>query len=270
MDSIENVIAKRTSVRTFDEKPLTTEDRLALAGILEKTGNPFGVAVEFRIFDAERHGLKSPAIVGEKLYVAAKVAREPNCEIALGYEFERFCLEAAAMGLGTVMLAASLNREAFERAMEVAEGEVMPVASPVGYRAARHSIRELAMRKALGADNRLPFGDLFFEGSFERPLSEDAAGEMRALLEAVRLAPSAGNKQPWRVVVEGDRAHFYEKRSIGESPLGDIQKVDMGIALVHFDLVAAERGLKIGFVQDKPDIAMPDGVEYIATCEVRS
>ena len=93
---------------------------------------------------------------------------------------------------------------------------------------------------------------------------------MHALLEAVRLAPSAANKQPWRVVVEGNRAHFFEKRSIGESPLGDVQKVDMGIALAHFDLVAAERGLQTQFTQADPGISAPDDVEYIATCEVRS
>ena len=270
MESIEEVIARRRSVRTYDGKPLTTEDRRALANMLDKTGNPFGVKVEFRALDAEVHGLKSPAIVGEKLYVAAKVARVPNCEIAFGYEFERFCLDATARGLGTVMLAASLNREVFERVMEVAADEVMPVASPVGYPAARHSIRELAMRKALGADGRQPFEELFFEGSFDAPLSAEAAGEMRALLEAVRLAPSAANKQPWRVLVMGDRAHFYENRTIGESPLGDIQKVDLGIALAHFDLVAAERGRQTAWTQEALAVVVPEGLEYIATCEVRS
>ena len=270
MESIESTIAKRRSVRTFDGKPLSSEDRIVLANLIDKTGNPFGVTVEFCALDAETHGLKSPAIVGEKLYVAAKVARVPNCEIAFGYEFERFCLDAASRGLGTVMLAASLNRDAFEQAIAVTDDEVMPVASPVGRPATRQSLREIAMRKALGADNRLPFEELFFEGSFDTPLDPEAAGSMRAPLESTRLAPSAGNKQPWRVVVDANQAHFYEKRSMGDSPLGDIQKVDMGIALAHFDLVAAERGLGTRFMQTDPGIAMPDGVEYIVTCEVLS
>ena len=62
MESIETIIAKRKSVRTFDGNPLTSEDRVALANMLEKKGNPFGVPVEFRVFDAEKHGLKSPAL----------------------------------------------------------------------------------------------------------------------------------------------------------------------------------------------------------------
>ena len=179
--NMENAIAERRSVRTFDGKPLSIDDKRVLANMLEESGNPFGVDVEFRVFDAQKHGLRSPAIVGENLYVAAKVKRVENHEIAFGYEFERFCLEAVEKGLGTVMLAASLNRDAFERAMEVADDEVMPVASPVGYVAKKQSIREIAMRKAIGADNRLPFEELFFGGSFDAPLSPEEAADMRPL-----------------------------------------------------------------------------------------
>lgn len=268
MQNASQVIAKRKSVRTFEDKPLTPEDRLLIANLIEEGGNPFDVPVEFRIFDAQKHGLKSPALVGERYYVAAKVPRVPNFEIAFGYEFERFCLEACAAGLGTVMLAASLNREAFEQAMDVSDNEVMPVASPVGYPAAKRSMRERAMRKAIGADDRLPFGELFFAGSFDEPLLPDAAGELLAPLEAVQLAPSAANKQPWRVVVDGSSIHFYEQRSMKDSPLGDVQKVDMGIALVHFDLVAQEAGFKTHFAQADPGIDAPEDCEYIVTCEV--
>ena len=268
MENAAQVIAKRKSVRTFEDRPLSTEDRHALADMLESKGNPFGVPVEFRFLDAEKHGLKSPALVGERYYVAAKVKRAENFEIAFGYEFERFCLEAAAAGLGTVMLAASLNREAFEQAMQVGNDEVMPVASPVGYPAKKRSMRERAMRKAIGADDRLAFGELFFAGSFDSPLLPDDAGGLLAALEAVQLAPSAANKQPWRLVVDGSKVHFYEQRTVKESPLGDVQKVDMGIALVHFDLVARESGFVTRFEQDDPGIASPEGCEYIATCEV--
>ena len=52
------------------------------------------------------------------------------------------------------------------------------------------------------------------------------------MLETVRLAPSAANRQPWRVVCTADGVHFYKKGSRGMDAGGwDIQKVDMGIAL---------------------------------------
>ena len=85
-----------------------------------------------------------------------------------------------------------------------------------------------------------------------------------------RLAPSAGNKQPWRAVVCGDRVHFYEKKAkaMQNNPLGDIQKVDIGIALAHFDLTLQEVGITGRFVVEDPGLETDDQTEYIVTYEV--
>ena len=87
----------------------------------------------------------------------------------------------------------------------------------------------------------------------------------------VRLAPSAGNKQPWRAVVCGDRVHFYEKKtkSMSDSPLGDIQKVDVGIGLAHFDLTLKETGTVGRFMAEDPGFEVDDLMEYIITYEVK-
>jgi len=80
------------------------------------------------------------------------------------------------------------------------EDEVMPAVTPIGYAADKRSIRESMMRKGMKSDSRLPFEELFFHGSFQNPLNESDAGIWQLPLEMVRLAPSATNKQPWRVV----------------------------------------------------------------------
>ena len=122
------------------------------------------------------------------------------------------------------------------------------------------------MRKAIHADERLPFEELFFDGDAATPLSQEKAGDLAVPLEMVRLAPSAVNRQPWRVVVKENAAHFYLKRAkgMGGGAL-DMQKIDMGIALCHFDLAAHEAGLAPRFVQDDPGIETPNGEEYIAS-----
>ena len=81
------------------------------------------------------------------------------------------------------------------------------------------------------------------------------------------FAPSAANRQPWRAVTDGNMVHFYEKRSIKENALGDIQKVDMGIALCHFDVTAEETGMSGRFVFRDPGIAVPSDTEYIVSFE---
>ena len=49
---------------------------------------------------------------------------------------------------------------------------------------------------------------------------------------------------------------------------GDIQKVDLGIAICHFEIAANEQGLKGSIIQKDPGIAVPDNTEYIATYEL--
>ena len=260
-------IIKRKSVRTFDGNPLSVEDREKLQACIDSIGEPFGVPVDLRLLEAKDHGLSSPVILGEHTYLAGKVKRQENCEIAFGYAFEKVCLYAQSLGIGTVMLAASLSRSAFEKAMDVQAGEVLPVASPVGYLAAKRSLRETIMRRGIKADTRMEFGQLYFVQGFDRPLRREDAGDLAEALEMVRWAPSAANKQPWRIVLDGGRAHFYEAKTMKENALGDVQKVDMGIAMVHWELALAEDGITGRFVKADPGIEAPAGTEYIMTFE---
>lgn len=61
--------------------------------------------------------------------------------------------------------------------------------------------QKLSSPVALGADTRFPFETLSFRNTFQEPLLPKSAGRFRDALEMVRLAPSAGNKQPWRIVI---------------------------------------------------------------------
>ena len=265
--SAKEMIKKRKSVRTFDGNPISSDDRKRLEDYVGSLGNPFDVPVKFRLLDAKENALSSPVIIGEHTYLAAKVKRVEHFEIAFGYSFEKACLYAMSLGIGTVMLAASLSRSTFEQAMDVQGDEVLPVASPVGYPAKKRSLRETVMRKGLKADDRIAFSELFYAGSFETGLTGEDAPAFAEALEMARLSPSAANKQPWRAVVDGEKVHFYEKKTMKDSPLGDVQKVDVGIALAHFDMTMEENGCEGKFVFEDPGIDAPENVQYIVTYE---
>ena len=265
--TIYDLIKSRRSIRTFEEKPLSEEHMKELTEYVRNVENPFGVPIEFKLFDAKENGLTSPVIVGAKQYLAAKVKRVDGFEVAFGYSFEKACLYALSLGIGTVMLAASLNRAAFEKAMALTQDEVMPLASPIGYPSSKMSIREALMRKALHADRRKRTDELFFNKNFETALTENEEGDFAEAFNAVRLAPSAANGQPWRIVLGKDKVHFYEAKSMKDSPLGDVQKLDVGIAVAHFDLVRQETGIEGTFVFNAPDVVTPNGMRYITTFE---
>lgn len=267
MNDLLTIIKGRKSVRTFDGRPVSAGDREKLEQYAQTIANPFDIPVRFVWLDAKEHGLSSPVLSGETLYVAEIVDRVPYADVAFGYSFEKLVLYAWSLGIGTTWIGGTMKREAFERAAGLAEGERMPCVSPLGYPARKRSIRETLMRKGVGADTRLPAEKLFFDGTWDVSLSAEQQETLSELIEMVRWAPSAVNKQPWRVVVSGRDFHFYEKRDkgyVGEK-IGDLQKIDVGIALCHFMMGLDAQGRKAEVIVSDPGLAVPDGVEYIAT-----
>ena len=108
--------------------------------------------------------------------------------------------------------------------------------------------------------------EVFAAGKLKRgPLSEEGAGEYREALELLRWAPSAVNKQPWRVVRQETGFHFYKKRSLPVTDRGDVQKLDIGIALAHFVLALEEQGISGTVTAADPSLKNDEDVEYIVS-----
>ena len=260
------LIRHRRSVRTFDGRPLLQEDAERLLAFAESAANPYGIGITWKLLSAADERLSVPVITGADTYIAGKMARQPHAEEAFGYSFEKIVLFAESLGIGTTWIAGTMDRAAFEKAVGLSDSEFMPCITPLGYPADKMSLRETLMRKGVKADTRLSFGEVFFDASFSRPLTPETAGKLLPVLEAVRLAPSAVNKQPWRVVVWGDRVHFFEKRNKSRSgDTWDVQKVDLGIALCHFALAAKECGIPITFEREDPALSCNEDICYIAT-----
>ena len=117
------------------------------------------------------------------------------------------------------------------------------------------------------SDKRKPWEELFFLNSFENKLSKKEAGEYATPLEMLRLAPSATNAQPWRVVKKQNAYHFFETHKVnaGEEEKM-IKKVDLGIALSHFHQTALERGLSGRFEKrSKQSIEISQNIKYIVS-----
>ena len=267
MSELLSIIKGRKSVRSFDGKPLSLTDREKLEQYAAKITNPFGIPVSFVFLDSDAYGLSSPVLLGEKLYVAGKVEKKPYADAAFGFSFEKLVLYAWSLGIGTTWIGGTMKREDFEKAAGLAEGEMMPCVSPLGYPAEKKSAREVLMRKGVGADKRMPAEKLFFDNTFDTPLSKEGKEVPSDLIEMVCWAPSAVNKQPWRIVRSRNMYHFYEKKDKGfvSDATGDLQKIDVGIALCHFVTGLEEQKIKPEVLIADPGIRTPENVEYIAT-----
>lgn len=261
------LIRHRRSVRTFDGRELCSDDMEKILSFAQKLGNPYDLPIQWRILNAKEQGLSSPVIYGTDIFIAGKMHPLPHAEEAFGFAFEKIVLYAESLGVGTTWIAGTMNRVAFEKAMGLEADEVMPCVSPLGYPATKMSLRETLMRKGVKADSRLEFSKIFFEGSFDRSLEKESAGELEPVLEMVQWAPSAVNKQPWRLVIKDNAVHFYEKKTKGyvNEKGWDLQKIDMGIVLCHFDTGLEAFGRKRRLEIADPGISLPEEIEYIAS-----
>jgi len=186
----------------------------------------------------------------------------------LGYCFEKVILKATNLDLGTCWMGGTFKRANFAERINVSEDEIVPAISPVGYARDRRTIREIAVRRFANSNQRKPWEELFFDGDLNTPLSKDSAGLYEVPLECVRIGPSASNNQPWRVISQKQQGafHFYLKRTWGYDKFNgiDLQLVDIGIAMCHFELSAREKGLSGIWEVVKPELDMGN-TEYIVT-----
>lgn len=237
----QDLIRERRSCRTFDSRKIEPEKLEKLNAFIDEMNK--GVSkMRFTLFALEADGKIGTygMISGANTFIAGIIQKDREHIEELGMAFEKIILYATSLGLGTCWLA-GIDRKTFTGKVDLTEDEVIAVASPVGY-ASKPRLKESLVRRVVGADKRKPWEELFFLNEPGTVLPREKAGKFIQPLEMVRLAPSASNKQPWRVVADGSKLHFCLVRNQGygaEQPF-DIQKSDVGIAMCHFELTAGE------------------------------
>lgn len=268
---ITKAVNARYSVRNYMKQDLDEVILSEIKDYIEALTSPFGSEVHFHfldqsmVVDGERIGTYG-VIKGASQYIGATIKEEPLALESLGYVFETLVLYLASIGIGTCWLGGTFNRQGFRNVLGLDAQTLFPIVTPIGYPADKKHVVEVMMRRLIKANQRKPWETLFFQNTFDTPLKKTGDVHFEHALEMVRLAPSASNKQPWRVVKENDRWHFYEQITPGYSDAFkyDIQRIDLGIAAAHFDLSLKQAGIKGTFnVLPKPDIATPNNTTYL-------
>lgn len=265
--SVRETVEKRVSVRGYDGRKLSWSQKEEILCYADGLQNPLGPKTRIKLIekstaaDGEKLGTYG-IIKGTDLYFGAAVPAHECAPEALGYEVERLVLYLTAQGLGTCWLGGTFNKGAFAKAMELEENELFPIISPIGYPAEKMRLLEKIMASGTKRKQRMDWEQLFFDGDFGKPL--ERGGKWDFPLEMLRLAPSAVNKQPWRIVVEDNTVHFFEQHSLSAGEV-DLQRVDVGIAICHFHLAALEQGMTGRFERVKPTFRLPNNTDYITS-----
>src|ERR1035437_4938890 len=118
----------------------------------------------------------------------------------------------------------------------------------------------------IGAFDSAYFNEVFIEDGFDIP--SILIVEYSDALEMVRLAPSSGNTQPWRVFFDETlkEFHFFKKVISKRYELKGLHDIDMGIAMSHFELTSLQNGLSGRWLKHAKENVEPiDELQYIMT-----
>jgi len=274
---VSQIIRKRYSCRSYDPAIPTDSAFSELEDyIASQPSGPFNAANRFPL--VKSNGDDRRSLRGLGTYGTIKDA--PGFIIGVsgkgrmdmedfGYRMEMIVLKAADLELGTCWLGGLFTRSSFSKKAGTIRGETLPAIISVGFPFDKKSTAQVEQ-----ARKRLAWDELFFKDDFSTPLTEEDAGLYAGPVEMVRLAPSARNLQPWRIVKQGKDYHFFMQRYKGYRELvvpfitgiADLQRVDMGIAMAHFDSTVKEAGLPGRWDVLKPGLAVTNNLmEYSFT-----
>jgi len=274
--SIVELIKERTSRRTYDSNLLEEGAKKSMSKFLkfddikspfrEEAGKCRFELVAVPEFDPkEKRKLGTYGLIkGAQEFIVGAVERSPYAKEHFGFLMEYLIFAATDMGLGTCWLGGTFNRGLFGSKINVKPEEIVPAITPIGTYPEKRRLKERVVRKVVKADQRLPWNQLFFKGDWDTPLNQDAIGQYATLLEMVRLGPSAGNKQSWRILKESNREiyHFYHLEFEGN--YRPFPPLDIGIVVCHWDLTAEELGVVGKWVFNQPEM-ISRGLTYTIT-----
>ena len=277
--SIFTTIKKRKSIRTYQPTIIGSEKRNFLQNAIDATGKD-----SYRFILIKRKTRKGfsgkietyRVIKGANTFIIGVLCKEVENQkddaVNFGYDFEQVILKATELGFGTCWIAGTFNATAFARNIDLKQNEKITMISPVGIPAGKPHLLSKLFTRSAKSKIRKPWRELFFDGWKKQPLSKVNLGDYALALKMVRLAPSAVNSQPWRVIKTDRAFHFYAAATnyfaLGKQAF--LRYNDMGIALVHFELACRELGLGGKWITDQHFYNIDPTLEYIQTWETEN
>lgn len=270
---VSELVAKRHSVRTYLLRKLDKSTLEACMAPLTAETALFGAATRYEAIHVDHTPVKLGTygmIHGAKSFIVAIASKKDLRAgyLQIGYQLEQTALLAIEHDMGTCWLGGTFDKTAFWQAGSVGADEQLVIVLPIGFPSEKRRILERIVQGAAGSSNRRAFEKLFFHAHDGTPVTEETAGAFSLPLSCVRLAPSAVNRQPWRVYLSDKAANFYmEKGRQTDQSLSkpNSSYVDMGIAMCHFEAGAQQAGLTGKWYFEDPQLTVSESCEFIGS-----
>ena len=157
--------------------------------------------------------------------------REPTVQEVTGHLGEGIILEATALGLNTCWVGGFFRRDAVAKQIDLQNNEQVLAVTPIGY--SKDEVDRVGISTKV--HKRKNLNRLIVNGNFE------GNSWTKPAIEAARLAPSAVNRQPWKLEIEeGSIMVSADNRRLD---FGVSRRLDCGIAMLHIELGALSTGV---------------------------
>ncbi len=232
-----NAMLTRKSVRNYLDKDIPEEKVKAIKNYLADEKNyfsPYGNNVRFELIEDGNVDTRK-LVTNAPMFIVAIIENTKEALFDAGYVFENLVLFLESIGLNTCYLNSHFVRETVNLKQPLKENEIMILASPIGFEGGAKSFKAKGCDVFLKRHIRKSIDEMFFLDK-DRNLIKDS--EIREKLNYLVWAPSGLNRQPWRIVFDGDKANFYidkklaQKKRVGFS----IHYLDIGIVSAHYVL----------------------------------
>ena len=274
-----DLVRQRYSCRSFSEDPIIPEIVHIINKYNSSVSPPFYNDVRISYLSRER--LKEEKffttgtygmIKGVKGYLVGITGTKSSQTFEnFGYCMEEALLRLTALGIDTCWIGGVFDRKTFGRLFSIEANEIVPAVIAMGYASHHRTFRDKIVRWSARGNHRKPMDRLFFENTCQTPLRLSKDSQLYQLFENVRLAPSASNKQPWRIIKQDRLLHFFLDRDKLYSkliPNVDLQRIDIGVALYHFEMSAQEAGVHISRETHAKPLHVPRHFEHIISYSI--
>lgn len=270
------LIQNRSSWRSCTGEAIPIEKLTCLDNYIKnKTHGIWGNDVRFELAAAktgdpeELRGLGTYGFIrGAAGFIIGALQKE-TCNLEdYGYLMEDIILFATNLELATCWLGGSFKKDNFSARINTQPHEIVPAVVSVGIHSDKRNVIDRLIRNVAGSKKRKNWEHLFFGTDFHIPLTRESAGIYAHVFDMVRLSPSASNKQPWRLVLDNSSVHFFLKRTEGyqkSSIFSDLQRIDIGIAMCHFEKVCKELKISGEWSNIELPFNCPQDWEYTIT-----
>lgn len=245
-----NAIFSRKSVRRYDMAPLNEVELNAIESFFKgvKRLDP-DIKTDFTIISGEQvKGLLGMKFTMAPHFIFFYSEQKDDYAINTGFMLQQLDLYLSSIGLGCCWLGIAKPQKEIELSKDGLKYVIMLAFGKSAEPVHRRSSEEF---------KRLEINEISFAKGVE------------TILEPVRLAPSAGNSQPWLFTGDVNKITVCKKKVnlIKAQLYGKMNYIDIGIALCHLWLSIENQSKSVEF--DFTPTVVPDNSEFMVNVKIK-